>query len=391
MPRQPSPGHFHQLLRGDPQPLPSQARDVISLPSPGREASGRHPSQMPEPPQLTPFDVEKQQFYSELLPDIRASHPISKAEPSHPAEETHFSRLYPRSRSFGHHPTLMAIDPEILELLHLGQDLLSDPQKALYLFRARTMDSNLEVLSRIPAASHSVANRPRICWRSLLDGTRTTASSAKSSDEIIRPPNWTPSTPWLHLEILSIKVMNRTGDKGQPWRSSTLTGNKYDLQPAIRTKLVLLWYRDWTVLIKGPFIPYSRSTPTQDAPGDPVISLFQVHKAHVDWLGKLPTPLKYPSMGKELIRGSTTGAKPALFLLDQRFDDQSNPLFEHPGIDFPREAEKCDPSVVGTHPLVPTLKNRDHHPGLPVQGHFPQFPHKVAEVCQLGQPYNIHP
>ncbi|TWW81618.1 hypothetical protein D4764_01G0014330 [Takifugu flavidus] len=64
---------------------------------------------MPEPPQLTPLDVEEQQFYSELLPDVQASHPISKAEPGHPAEETHFSRLYLRSRSFGHHPTLMAI------------------------------------------------------------------------------------------------------------------------------------------------------------------------------------------------------------------------------------------------------------------------------------------
>ncbi|TWW67369.1 hypothetical protein D4764_02G0004100 [Takifugu flavidus] len=34
--------------------------------------------------------------------------------------------------------------------------------------------------------------------------------------------------------------MNRTGDKGQPWRSPTLTGNESDLQPAIRTKLLLL-------------------------------------------------------------------------------------------------------------------------------------------------------
>ncbi|TWW80170.1 hypothetical protein D4764_10G0012000 [Takifugu flavidus] len=90
--------------------LPSQARDVIPPPSPGpamrsppggtcpehleREASGRQTGQMPEPPQLTPFDEEEQRFYSELLPDVRASHPISKAEPGHPAEETHFSCLY---------------------------------------------------------------------------------------------------------------------------------------------------------------------------------------------------------------------------------------------------------------------------------------------------------
>ncbi|TWW70808.1 R2 Retrovirus-related Pol polyprotein from type I retrotransposable element [Takifugu flavidus] len=101
------------------------------------------------------------------------------------------------------------------------------------------MDSDLEVLIRIPATSHSVANRPSICWRSLFDGARRTTSSAKSSDEIFRPLNSTPSTPRLRLEILSIKVMNRTGDKGQPWRSPTLTGNESDLQPAIRTKLLL--------------------------------------------------------------------------------------------------------------------------------------------------------
>ncbi|TWW63607.1 hypothetical protein D4764_03G0006150, partial [Takifugu flavidus] len=61
----------------------------------------------------------------------------------------------------------------------------------------------------------------------------------------------------------------------------------------------------------------------------------------------------------------------------------------HPVIDFPREAEECDPPIVGTHPLVPTLKNRDHQPGLPVQGHCPRCRHNVAEACQPGQPYNI--
>ena len=51
---------------------------------------------MPEPPHLAPLNAEEQRFYSEPLPD---SHPISKGEPSHPAEETHFGRLYSRSRS----------------------------------------------------------------------------------------------------------------------------------------------------------------------------------------------------------------------------------------------------------------------------------------------------
>ena len=64
---------------------------------------------MPEPPQLAPLDVEEQRLYSESLPDVQAPHPISKAEPGHPAEETHFSRLYLRSRSFGHYPKFMTI------------------------------------------------------------------------------------------------------------------------------------------------------------------------------------------------------------------------------------------------------------------------------------------
>lgn len=38
----------------------------------------------------------------------------------------------------------------------------------------------------------------------------------------------TPSAPWLHLEILSIKVMNIIGDEEQPWGSPTPTGNGSD-------------------------------------------------------------------------------------------------------------------------------------------------------------------
>ncbi|TWW77457.1 hypothetical protein D4764_12G0008470 [Takifugu flavidus] len=33
---------------------------------------------MPKPPHLAPLKVEEQRLYSELLPDGRASHPISK-------------------------------------------------------------------------------------------------------------------------------------------------------------------------------------------------------------------------------------------------------------------------------------------------------------------------
>ncbi|TWW62388.1 hypothetical protein D4764_04G0010350 [Takifugu flavidus] len=48
---------------------------------------------MPKPPHLVPLNALEQQLYSELLPDGRASHPISKGEPSHPKEEDHFGQL----------------------------------------------------------------------------------------------------------------------------------------------------------------------------------------------------------------------------------------------------------------------------------------------------------
>jgi len=49
-------------------------------------------------------------------------------------------------------------------------------------------------------------------------------SSVKSRNPILRAPNRPPSRPWLHLEILSLNIMNRTDDKEQPWQSPTLTG-----------------------------------------------------------------------------------------------------------------------------------------------------------------------
>ncbi len=40
---------------------------------------------------------------------IRCLYRCHKGEPSHPTEETHFGRLYPRSHSFNHYPKLMTI------------------------------------------------------------------------------------------------------------------------------------------------------------------------------------------------------------------------------------------------------------------------------------------
>ena len=74
-----------------------------------------------------------------LLSDLVELVPLSKAEPSHPAEEAHFSCLYPPSPSFSHYP------------------------------------------------SES--------WRSRTAGANRSTSSAKSVNLILRSPNQTPDKP----------------------------------------------------------------------------------------------------------------------------------------------------------------------------------------------------
>ncbi|XP_067434958.1 uncharacterized protein [Thunnus thynnus] len=64
---------------------------------------------MPKPPQLAPFNAKEQWLYSKPPPNVRAPHPISKAEPRHSPKEIHFGRLDPRSHSFSHYPKLVTI------------------------------------------------------------------------------------------------------------------------------------------------------------------------------------------------------------------------------------------------------------------------------------------
>ena len=120
----PLPSDTLQLLLGDYEGIPGQKGNIIPPASPGSppgpppsrtypvslqmEATRRHPNQVPEPSQLTPFDAEEQRLCSEFAPDGQAPHPISKAEPSQPPKETHCSCLYLRS-SFGLYPDLVTI------------------------------------------------------------------------------------------------------------------------------------------------------------------------------------------------------------------------------------------------------------------------------------------
>ncbi|KAM4543101.1 eukaryotic translation initiation factor 5A-2 isoform 2-T2 [Odontesthes bonariensis] len=105
----PVPGHFLQLFWGDPEAFPAQPRNIVSPTCPGSspepppsgtgpkhltgEAFRRHPNQIPEPPHLTPLDLEEQRFYSEPLPDDQASHPISKGRAQTPCGGNSFRPL----------------------------------------------------------------------------------------------------------------------------------------------------------------------------------------------------------------------------------------------------------------------------------------------------------
>lgn len=54
---------------------------------------------------------------------------------------------------------------------------------------------------------------------------------------------------------------------------------------------------------------------------------------------------------------------------------------------FPGRQRSVISPVVGAHPPVPLLKNRN--PSLPVQSHRPRSPCNVAEACQTRQSFNI--
>ena len=157
------------------------------------------------------------------------------------------------------------------------------------------MGSYLEVLVFIPAPSHSAANRSSESWRSRPDEANRTTSSAKSRDPILKSPNQTPSTPWLRLEIMSLEVMNKMSYKEQPRRSPTLTGNESDLLPADQAHTPVIQGVDRQY--QGAQHPIVVKNPQKESYGDMVKYLLQVHKTHVNWLGKFPPTLKDPAEG----------------------------------------------------------------------------------------------
>lgn len=68
-------------------------------------------------------------------------------------------------------------------------------------------------------------------WKSWVEEANRTSSSAKNTQEIPWSKNWTPSGPWVGLENLSIKLMNRTKSK-MHWEQVSLTAVIVNQAPA---------------------------------------------------------------------------------------------------------------------------------------------------------------
>ena len=148
----------------------------------------------------------------------------------------------------------------------------------------RTMVSGLEVLILISAVSHSAANHSSESWRSPLDGANRTTSSAKSRSEILRPTNWNPSALWLHLEILSINVMNRICDRGQPWQSPNLTENESDRTNLANSHSVCTGLGQ---SIAMDTVSHTPGVTLQDTQRDKVKYILQTHKTY-RLVGQIP-------------------------------------------------------------------------------------------------------
>ena len=140
---------------------------------------------------------------------------------------------------------------------------------------------------------------------------------------------------------------------------------------------------------KGARQPIIPEDPPQDSPRGAVECLLQIHKTYVDRLAKLPGTLQDSTEGVELVQCSTSRVKTSLVLLNPRFDYPADPSLQNPWVDLPREAEECDPPMVGTHPPVSLLKKRDRYPDLPIKRYRPRWPCNVAESRQPRQPYNF--
>ncbi len=156
----------------------------------------------------------------------------------------------------------------------------------------------------------------------------------------------------------------------------------------MRTKLLLRLHRDRTALSNRPRTPYSQSNPHRMTRGTQS-NTFSKSTKHM-WIG-WATPIHPPAPWKGYRAGPVFHDREEnrTVLPESKVLHWPNSPLQYPGIEFPGEAEECDPPVIGTHTPVPLLIKRDQHPGLPGQRHCPWPPRDAAEACQPRQPHHI--
>lgn len=129
-----------------------------------------------EAPQPSPFNTKEQPLYSELL------NPVSKAEPSRSAEETHFGCFNSWSHFLAHDRRLRMI---------VGQKLCIPARLPFFsLSISHSIFFFLPFLLNKPPESQTLC-----CWLSFQTEANVMASSAKFRDMVLRFPNWTLSSP----------------------------------------------------------------------------------------------------------------------------------------------------------------------------------------------------
>ncbi|KAI3368326.1 hypothetical protein L3Q82_008034 [Scortum barcoo] len=141
---------------------------------------------------------------------------------------------------------------------------------------------------------------------------------------------------------------------------------------------------------KGSRTPYSHGAPPQNTTRDTVECLLQIHKAHVDWLGKLPINPQAPCGGYRAgpVQCSTTRDENRIVPPESEGSTIGHE-FSSPvpwRRDLPGEAEKCDPPVVGTHSPVPLFKRGTTTPVCHTRGTVPNLHAMLQKACQPRQP-----
>ena len=137
--------------------------------------------------------------------------------------------------------------------------------------------------------------------------------------------------------ILSIKIMNRSGDNTHPLPKTNAYSNQVRLT-AIDSNIAL------TIIVQRPNgCKKAAIDPIlfQDAPQQvsryPIIDLFQVYKHSIDWIGDFPSLFEDLAKSEQLVSCSSSWTKATLSVLDLWLDYRSAFPLQNFCIGFSRE------------------------------------------------------